>query len=138
MKLKFLSQHILNVASSKHHIIYLYHSPHACSSFKTFHSLSLTFSTCNQAIVEFGDDVSLKFLRERVKKEKRRLCLNGKGGELEAEAEMEKLCRIKNKIERLQLVLLTLRDARYNKTESSTPNAPSFIYVPVAALKEKT
>ncbi|XP_019182380.1 PREDICTED: pathogenesis-related homeodomain protein isoform X2 [Ipomoea nil] len=93
----------------------------------------------NKAIVEFGDDMSLKLLRERVKKEKRRLCFNGKGGgELEAEAEMERLCRIKNKVERLQLVLLRLRDARYNKmVESPTPNSP-FMYVPVAEIKEKT
>lgn len=74
-----------------------------------------------------------------MKKEKRRLlCFNGKGGELEAEAEMERLCRIKNKVERLQLVLLRLHDARSNKmVESPTPNSP-FMYVPVAELKEKT
>nr|GME10061.1 pathogenesis-related homeodomain protein isoform X1 [Ipomoea batatas] len=92
----------------------------------------------NKAIVEFGDDMSLKLLRERVKKEKRRLlCFNVKGGELEAEAEMERLCRIKNKVERLQLILLRFRDARYNKmAESPTPNSP-FMYVPVAELKEK-
>ncbi|CAH9140936.1 unnamed protein product [Cuscuta epithymum] len=85
-----------------------------------------------KATVYYGED-PLKLPRELVKA-KRGLCCQRKDGELEAEAEMERLYKIKEKVERLQqLVLSGIHSV--NITESSPP---SFMYVPVAELKVKT
>lgn len=91
----------------------------------------------DQDAEELGDDVSLKLLREKAKREKR-VNFNAVGNnnaavvvvQEEAEAEMERLCKIKGKVEKLQQVLLAL------------PNPPTFvqhsvIYVPIAELREK-
>ncbi|CAH9110319.1 unnamed protein product [Cuscuta europaea] len=84
-----------------------------------------------KATVYYGED-PLKLPRELVKA-KRGLCWQRKDGELEAEAEMERLYKIKEKVERLQQLVVS-GIYSVNKRESCPP---SFMYVPVAELKEK-
>ena len=55
----------------------------------------------------------------------------------EAEAEMERLCKMKDKIEKLQQVLLRLPSSRSSKADSAALNELAIIYVPVAELREK-
>ncbi|KAM7481277.1 hypothetical protein LguiB_005860 [Lonicera macranthoides] len=94
----------------------------------------------NKDAEELGDDMSLKLLREKAKREKR-VNFNAMGNhnaavvvqeeaEAEAEAEMERLCKIKSKVEKLQQVLLALPNP-------STFVQHSVIYVPIAELREK-
>lgn len=95
-----------------------------------------------QASIDFGDDVSLKLLRESVKK-KKKLTLKKRCNALQAEAEMERLCRIKDKLEKLQDVLLRFPNVGFNKAGPPPPaaagtlNELSVIFVPVATLREK-
>ena len=51
-----------------------------------------------QADVDFGDDVSLKLLKEFAKK-KKRVNFKAETGVEEAEAELERLCKVKHKVE---------------------------------------
>uniref|UniRef100_A0A5B7AW69 Pathogenesis-related homeodomain protein n=1 Tax=Davidia involucrata TaxID=16924 RepID=A0A5B7AW69_DAVIN len=90
-----------------------------------------------KAGTEFGDDVSLKLLRENVKREKKRVNFKAGTGVQEAEAELERLCKIKGKVEKLQQVLQGLPNRASNKADAPTLNEQSVIYVPVAVLKEK-
>ncbi|KAK3026803.1 hypothetical protein RJ639_041461, partial [Escallonia herrerae] len=93
--------------------------------------------TNNKAALEFEDDESLKLLREKAKRRKKRVNLNAPGAVQEAEAEMERLCNIIGKVEKLQWVLLGLPNCRFNKGDAPASNEPSFMYVPVAELREK-
>lgn len=86
--------------------------------------------------VDLGDDVSLKHLREKAKEDKKRSCEN-RDGLLEAETEMERLCEIKSRVERLQQGLLQLPSRRFGKSSAIKSNDPSVIFVPVAELREK-
>ncbi|XP_009795782.1 pathogenesis-related homeodomain protein isoform X1 [Nicotiana tabacum] len=90
-----------------------------------------------ETTVEFGDDVSLKLLRERAKKERRKLNSKERERIQEAEAEMQKLCGIKDKIARLQDILLRLPNRRYRRADASRVDESSVIFVPVAELQEK-
>ncbi|XP_027072537.1 pathogenesis-related homeodomain protein [Coffea arabica] len=91
--------------------------------------------TNNKTPADFGDDVCLKLLREKVKKKKK---MNIKRTVmLEAEAEMERLCKMKDKIEKLQQVLLGLPSSRSSKADAAALNELAIIYVPVAELREK-
>lgn len=92
----------------------------------------------NKADMEFGDDVSLKILKAFAKKKKKRVNLEGGGGVEEAEAELERLCKIKGKVEKLQKVLLGLPNHKsIIKTTTTTTDDHSVVYVPVAELREK-
>ncbi|KAK3033285.1 hypothetical protein RJ639_033216 [Escallonia herrerae] len=93
--------------------------------------------TNNKAAFEFEDDESLKLLREKAKRRKKRVNLNASGAVQEAEAEMERLYNIIGKVEKLQRVLLGLPNCRFNKGAAPASNEPSFMYVPVAELREK-
>ncbi|XP_020553235.1 pathogenesis-related homeodomain protein isoform X1 [Sesamum indicum] len=86
---------------------------------------------------DLGDDVSLKHLREEAKEAKKKLNCKSRGGMTEAETEMERLCRIKNRVEELQQVLLQLPSWRFGKTSATNSSDVSVIYVPVAELREK-
>ncbi|KAL0346898.1 UNVERIFIED_CONTAM: Pathogenesis-related homeodomain protein [Sesamum calycinum] len=86
---------------------------------------------------DLGDDVSLKHLREEAKEAKKKLNCKSKGGMTEAEAEMERLCRIKSRVEELQQVLLQLPSWRFGKNSATNSSDLSVIYVPVAELREK-
>ncbi|CAI9099278.1 OLC1v1036066C1 [Oldenlandia corymbosa var. corymbosa] len=89
--------------------------------------------------VDFGDDVSLKHLREKVKK-KKKLNLKRSSAQKEvkeAEDELERLCKIKDKIEKLQEILLSLPIRRPNKVDAAALNEFAVSYVPIAELREK-
>lgn len=94
-----------------------------------------------ETLIESGDDVSLKLLRERAKKQRRKL--NSKErekiqeAEAEAEAEMQKLCRIKDKIARLQDVLQRFQKRRCRRSNTSSLDELLVVYIPVAELQEK-
>ncbi|KAL6575216.1 hypothetical protein OROMI_012501 [Orobanche minor] len=104
---------------------------------KTFVSTRKTRLRKNQMTVDLGDDVSLKHLREKAKQdEKKRNCEN-RDCLLEAETEMERLCEIKSRVERLQQSLLQLPGRRFGKSSAIKSNDPSVIFVPVAELREK-
>lgn len=86
--------------------------------------------------LDVGDDVSLKQLREKAKKAKKK---NNKsrGDELKAETEMERLCQIKSRVERLQQVLLELPTQRLGKANETNSTDLPVIFVPIAELREK-
>ncbi|KAL3644173.1 hypothetical protein CASFOL_012105 [Castilleja foliolosa] len=82
------------------------------------------------------DDMSLRHLKEKAKESKKSKCKSIDVSVLEAETEMERLCEIKSRVEKLQQVLLQLPSrGRFGK--SKKPSDSSVIYVPVAELKEK-
>lgn len=81
-----------------------------------------------------GDDVSLKHLKDRAKAAKKKLSRKNRRDTKDAEAEMERLCQLKNRVERLREVLLQLPSSKHGK---SKVNDPHTMYVPVAELREK-
>ncbi|KVI01415.1 Homeodomain-like protein [Cynara cardunculus var. scolymus] len=90
------------------------------------------------------DDLSLKMLRENVKKEKIRAVDIGGSSEGDdqqavaaAESQMEKLCFLKTKMEKLKQVLLLRTPNRRAKTTATSIDHTNTIFVPVAHLKEK-
>ncbi|CAN4084949.1 unnamed protein product [Withania somnifera] len=90
-----------------------------------------------ETLVELGDDVSLKLLRERAKMERRKLNSKGRKKIQEAEAEMQKLCRIKEKLARLQDVLLRFTNRRGRRSDASNLDESLVVFIPVAELQEK-
>lgn len=101
-----------------------------CSKVSSFHK---------QTLVESGDDVSLKLLRDRAKKQRRKLISKEreKIQEAEAEAEMQELCRIKDKIARLQDILRRFPNHRCRRADTSSLDESLIVFVPVAQLQEK-
>ncbi|KAL6507840.1 hypothetical protein OROGR_024035 [Orobanche gracilis] len=91
----------------------------------------------NQMTVDLGGDVSLKHLREKAREDKKKRSCENRDGLLEAETEMERLCEIKSRVERLQQGLLQLPSRRFGKSSAIKSNDPSVIFVPVAELREK-
>ncbi|KAL6521264.1 hypothetical protein OROGR_017833 [Orobanche gracilis] len=51
--------------------------------------------------------------------------------------EMERLCEIKSRVERLQQGLLQLPSRRFGKSSAIKSNDTSVIFIPVAELREK-
>lgn len=87
-----------------------------------------------QASPETGDNISLKLLKEKAIRRKKTI---NKGGELrDAEAEMEKLCKIKDKLEKIQQVLKALPNRGYVKASKRSTHVSSVIFVPVAELRD--
>ncbi|KAK6139805.1 hypothetical protein DH2020_026481 [Rehmannia glutinosa] len=97
----------------------------------------LQTADCNQMNVDLGDDVSLKHLREKAKEAKKKLNCKSRGAMLKAESEMERLCEIKSRVEKLQQVLLEVPSWRFGKSRAINKCEPSVIFVPVAELREK-
>ncbi|XP_051131626.1 pathogenesis-related homeodomain protein [Andrographis paniculata] len=96
----------------------------------------------NQMAAELGDDVSLKQLREKAKEDKKKRTCQKRSAEQEAEAEMERLCQLKTRVEKLQEVLLKFpsrpsKKRGTSKDRSTNSRDPAIVYVPVAELKEK-
>ncbi|CAI9760934.1 unnamed protein product [Fraxinus pennsylvanica] len=91
----------------------------------------------NKVAVDFGDDVSLKLLREKAKEAKKSNRMS-RSRILAAEAEMKRLCEIKSKVENLQQVLRGLPNQRLNKVDATTLSEPCIVYVPVAEVREKS
>lgn len=83
-------------------------------------------------IQQASPDVSLKLLREKAIRRKKRI--NNRGELREAEREMEKLCKMKDKLEKFQQILKALPNCRYVEANKRSVNKPSVIFVPVAEL----
>ncbi|KAL3332004.1 hypothetical protein AABB24_032564 [Solanum stoloniferum] len=94
-----------------------------------------------ETLVESGDDVSLKLLRDRAKKQRRKINSKErekiKEAEAEAEAEMQELCRMKDKIARLQEVLRRFPNRRCRRADTSSLDESLVVFIPVAQLQEK-
>ncbi|KZV49005.1 pathogenesis-related homeodomain protein [Dorcoceras hygrometricum] len=86
--------------------------------------------------VDFGDDESLKQLREKAKQAKKKLNSKNRFDMLEAEANMERLRQIKSRVEKVRQSLLQLPCQRFDKS-NATASSESVIYVPIAEVKEK-
>ncbi|RVW16140.1 Pathogenesis-related homeodomain protein [Vitis vinifera] len=104
---------------------------------KKHHRRALLESPTNDKVtMEFDDDVSLKkqlkLLKEKSKRDKQRVDFKEGTGVQDAEKEMERLCQIKDKIEKLKQVILRLQCDKTNQWQDQ-----SVIYVPVAELREK-
>lgn len=84
--------------------------------------------------LDFGDDISLKHLREKVRKKKK---ASKRRKDMKAEKEMKRLCEIKNKVEKLQQILHSHINRRSSKVGAPLLNESSVVYVPVAELREK-
>lgn len=84
------------------------------------------------------DDVSLKHLRDKAKEAKKKLNCKSRDDVLEAETQMERLCEIKSRVERLQRLLLELPSSKVGKGgRSSNSDKDRILFVPVAELREK-
>ncbi|XP_062163985.1 pathogenesis-related homeodomain protein isoform X2 [Alnus glutinosa] len=91
----------------------------------------------NKDILEFSDDVSLKKLLEARTKERKRINVMAGGGCQEAEAEMERICKVKVRLETIKQKLLRLHNYKAKNSDKSHLFQQSVIYVPVAELREK-
>lgn len=88
--------------------------------------------------MELSDDVSLKKLLKGKTKEKRAKIIAGSGGESQvAELEMERLCKVKSRLENMRQILLKFQIAKAKKSKKPPLHEQTVIYVPVAELKEK-
>uniref|UniRef100_A0A2N9G3E0 Pathogenesis-related homeodomain protein n=1 Tax=Fagus sylvatica TaxID=28930 RepID=A0A2N9G3E0_FAGSY len=89
-------------------------------------------------IVELSDDVSLKKLLKARTKERKRINIMAGGGRCQvAEMEMEKLCKVKDRLETIKLKLLRLQNNKVKNSDKSHLLEQTVIYVPVAELREK-
>lgn len=91
----------------------------------------------NQDSLELSDDVSLKKLLKERTKEKKRVNIIGAGECRAAEEEMERLCKIKGRLETMKQKLLDVRNDKAKDSAKSALHGESVIYVPVAELREK-
>jgi hypothetical protein len=88
-------------------------------------------------MLEFSDDVSLKKLLEARTKERKRINVMA-GDECQAaEAEMERICKVKVRLETIKQKLLRLHNYKAKNSDKSHLFQHSVIYVPVAELREK-
>ncbi|KAG6434105.1 hypothetical protein SASPL_105727 [Salvia splendens] len=87
--------------------------------------------------VDLGDDVSLKNVRDKAKEAKKKLDCKIQGGMLEAENEMQRLCEIKSRVEKLHQLLLELPCSRIGKARGNNSAERSVLFVPIAELKER-
>ncbi|KAK6944596.1 Zinc finger, PHD-finger [Dillenia turbinata] len=87
-----------------------------------------------QETMDFSDDISLQkqfgYLKAKAKTKRVKFKDGGGLQEVTAEAELERLCRIRNRLENLKQRLP-------GKSSDSSLDKPKVIYVPVAELKER-
>ena len=101
------------------------------------------FICCIQDALDSGDDISLKNLlknrKTKVKKRVKFVARGGGGGRgQEAEVEMERLCKIKGRLQIMKQKLLRLSNKKEDGIlDRSHMFEQSIVYVPVAVLKEK-
>ncbi|XP_023531700.1 pathogenesis-related homeodomain protein [Cucurbita pepo subsp. pepo] len=104
---------------------------------------SLVSSNNNKDALDLGDDISLKNLlknrKTKVKKRVKFVARGGGGGRgQEAEVEMERLCKIKGRLQIMKQKLLRLSNKKEDGIlDRSHMFEQSIVYVPVAVLKEK-
>ncbi|KAL6191770.1 hypothetical protein ACLB2K_038159 [Fragaria x ananassa] len=101
-------------------------------------SSCLSPAKSNKDGMELSDDVSLKKLLKGKTKEKRAKIIAGSGGESQAaELEMERLFKVKSRLENMRQILLKFQIAKAKKSKKPPLHEQTVIYVPVAELKEK-
>ncbi|XP_022731937.1 pathogenesis-related homeodomain protein isoform X2 [Durio zibethinus] len=92
----------------------------------------------NKVGKELSDDLILKkLLNVKKKREKKRVSIIVGGGLQEFELEMERLCRAKVRLENMKQTLLRLETSKARKLNKKQLHEESFIYIPIAELKEK-
>ncbi|XP_044464922.1 pathogenesis-related homeodomain protein isoform X3 [Mangifera indica] len=92
----------------------------------------------NQASVELSDDVSLrKLLKAKTKRDKRKVNFMTGSGLQAAEAEMERLCKVKDRLENLKQKLSRVQNRNVRKSSKSDVHDELVIYVPIVELREK-
>lgn len=91
----------------------------------------------NKESKELSDDVMLKKLLKEKTKEKKRVNFIADDGCLHAEAEMERLCKVKDRLESLKQRLVQFQNAKAKNSDKPTFYGESVIYVPIAELREK-
>ncbi|EEF34575.1 pathogenesis-related homeodomain protein [Ricinus communis] len=97
-----------------------------------------SLSKSNEISVEYSDDLSLKkLLKSKAKRGKKRVNSISRRASQMAEAEMEKLCRVKVRLENLKQKLLRLQNGKARKTIRNQWQQESVILVPIAELREK-
>lgn len=95
------------------------------------------FGTYHQASIELSDDMSLKKLLKAKPKKGKKANFVAQDRSQAAEAEMERLCRAKGRLENLKQKLSKLQSENARKYNENQLNDESVIYVPVAELREK-
>ncbi|GER26930.1 pathogenesis-related homeodomain protein [Striga asiatica] len=98
---------------------------------------SLKKADSNQTTKDVGDDVNPTHLTDKAKQANKKSSCISKDGPPEAEIQMERLCEIKSRIEKLQQVVLQFPSKRFGKSNANKLNDPPVIFVPVAELREK-
>ncbi|KAJ4833184.1 hypothetical protein Tsubulata_016055 [Turnera subulata] len=86
---------------------------------------------------EHGDDVSLKLLKEKSKRVRKKFKSSSPGASQAADAEMERLCRAKDRLDRMKQTLLRFQTGKAKKSSKTHLLEESVIYFPIAELKEK-
>lgn len=89
----------------------------------------------NQASIELSDDVSLKKLLKAKSKKTKKVKFVATGESQAAEAEMERLCRAKGRLECLKQTLSRFQIE--NSKKSNNSHLYDMVYVPIAELREK-
>lgn len=91
-----------------------------------------------QASVELSDDVSLrKLLKAKTKRDKRKVNFMTGSGLQAAKAEMERLCKVKDRLENLKQKLSRVQNRNVRKSSKSDVHDELVIYVPIVELREK-
>lgn len=90
-----------------------------------------------QDSLELSDDVSLKKLLKERTKEKKKANFIAAAERQAAEVEMERLCKIKGRLETMRQKILDVRNDKAKNSGKSDLHGESVIYVPVAELREK-
>ncbi|KAJ9141318.1 hypothetical protein P3X46_031866 [Hevea brasiliensis] len=95
-------------------------------------------SKSNKISVEYSDDVSLKkLLKSKMKRGKKRNNSISVTLSQVAEAEMERLCRAKVRLENMKQTLLGLQIGKSRKSNKNQLHQESVIFVPIAEIREK-
>ncbi|KAJ4709244.1 pathogenesis-related homeodomain protein-like [Melia azedarach] len=100
-------------------------------------SVGSPVNNSNQASIELSDDMSLKKLLKAKPKKGKKANFVAQDRSQAAEAEMERLCRAKGRLENLKQKLSKLQSENARKYNENQLNDESVIYVPVAELREK-
>ncbi|GAV84259.1 Homeobox domain-containing protein/PHD domain-containing protein [Cephalotus follicularis] len=108
------------------------------STMKNNHHKGASPVDSNKVNAEFSDDVSLKkLLKSKLKREKKKVNLIGETKYQAREAEMERLCRAKVRLENMKQRLSRLPITESRKSKKTLLHEVPMIYVPFAVLKEK-
>ncbi|KAJ8767467.1 hypothetical protein K2173_017511 [Erythroxylum novogranatense] len=92
----------------------------------------------NEMSVDYSDDVSLKKLfKAKAKRLRNKVDSNSSETIQVAEAELERLCRAKIRLESMQQAVMRIKNGKGRKPNRTHILEESVIYVPVAELREK-